>query len=206
MSTPSKISAAIFEALAEGRLNEGHLWSPPAVGGFTGNQEESRWFLTAKLQSGLVQAMRSGWEAVRSESAVLLGLAQSTSFWVLVHHIGRVQHRLFLPLVGATVGALVQAGNDDVRLYLSDGETGKNSFATALPLPPELRKALQEAHTPLLNPNNLVQELLLMTAKLLEPDALEPPPCTETPAVVHVTCICPPEAAGWLTEGWRSGH
>ena len=200
MTNPSTVTAEIFEAMKEGRLTEGDLWTPPQVGAFTGNLSETAWVLSAKVTTKFLAAIRRGGESVGMTSQIF-DLGGPHRFWVVAHQIERVQHRLLLPLVGDTVQAFVRAtGSHNVKLYFSAGGLVEDSVAKSVQLSAEHRQALRRDHTPLHDPLALTQEILILTVQLLMSQAISPPSGMELPVDVFLTAVSPPELADWAAR------
>lgn len=180
------LSPTRFEAISRA-ITEGALFGGGVVRLTT---PEDGWAITTGIGRAALTLFRA--EARRAVvTSDVLGVHPRWVCWVFGYQVGQVQHRAFLPLVGAAVGQLIASTRTtDVRLLMDSGWP-EFTLEARIPASLGLVAALQEHWQPRVEPKEAGEYMLATAARLLSPGALKPAQGSRVPKDVSVAAVIP---------------
>lgn len=176
-------TALAMGAYAQNRLFPGAFYKPygnlhPCAGG----PFESSWAFETPAPDDVLAAFQQQSDAVTSSH--VLRLSTKPAFWVVAYRARETEYRVVLPLVGAAVsGCLRSADVEEVLLCFISGDTAPE-FQAPLRLSSLTKQTLIEAHVAEHPERELVADLLSVSLRLLETDALQRPTVRQPTRVI----------------------
>lgn len=190
LNDPDAITELLFSAASQGRLFDGELLPTRSSPRSDSGASESGWRITSRVPSEFLEAV----QRLKPETVItsdVLGISSSLSHWVIAYRAGAWQHRFLLPLAGPAVQELVQdLAEAELTLDFQTGN-GERAYSARVPVSAHLRRALVRAIPSSIDIDRVLQETLVVTAKLLDPRALPPVAAAAAPTAVSVTGVLP---------------
>lgn len=175
-------TSLIASALAQRVLFGGGLVRSP--------KPQPVWHFTTEILPDVLRNFHAHTDVAVVTSDVV-GTCADFVCWVIAYQVTGHQHRFFLPLLGAEVGALTrELRGSGVRLWM-DGGPERPVLQARIPASKALRASLRELWKPAPVAAELTRNVLATGASLLVPTSLRPADDTPPPSTVSVTAVIP---------------
>lgn len=178
---------ALFRATEEKRLVSGVMTDVPE-----GSAGGSTWHLVSAVRPDLLDTLRSEQRRALIMCEVF-GRDGCNSFWVLGYQGAAVQQRFLLPLVGPSVGAMIdQVAHRGIRLLMHSALDAP-VLEVEVPVPLDIHATLRAHHQAIEDPHKILREQAQALAMLLDPNFLTRVKGLPRPSTVSVSSVLPVE-------------